>query len=80
MPETEEPVAPIFVEAAQASYGSETQAILAAVQGLSEQFSLSVQLDSALPRAKPDYCENRLLAICSRGGMGSVSPKKAVRR
>ena len=61
MPETEEPVAPIFVEAAQASYGSETQAILAAVQGLSEQFSLSVQLDSALPRAKPDYwCGARL--------------------
>ena len=51
MPETEVPVAQPFVDAAKPSYGSETQAILAAVHGLSEQLALSVQLDSALPRA-----------------------------
>ena len=51
IPETEVPVPQPFVDAAKASYGSETQAILAAVHGLSEQLALSVQLESALPRA-----------------------------
>ena len=51
MPEMEEPIAQIFVDAGRASYSSETQAVLAAIHGLSEQFTLSVQLDSALPRA-----------------------------
>ena len=51
LPEMEEPIAQIFVDAGRASYSSETQAVLAAIHGLSEQFTLSVQLDSALPRA-----------------------------
>ena len=51
LPEMEEPIAQIFVDAGRASYSSETQAVLAAIHGLSEQLTLSVQLDSALPRA-----------------------------